>query len=127
MKIFRIVVLALAVVHAVLAVFTGLVGGFADGGSLWERLILMAVHPITAAALLYVVALRQPARRLLMAATALIVLNLAADAVLALLILSGNIRGDWELALVFSAVPLIGLAYCVLALTRGAQGSPETS
>lgn len=126
MKTFRIVVLALAVVHALLAGFTALVGGFADGGSLWERLVLMAVHPLTAAALLYVVALR-PARRIVMAASALIVLNIAADVALALLIFSGNIRGDWELPLVFSVVPLIGLAYCLILLTQGSRAESQPS
>ena len=121
MKLFRIVVLALGVVHTLFAGLTAVVGGFADGGSLWERLTLMLIHPVTAAALLYMVALPKPARRLLMLGSAFIAVNVIADIALALAILAGTIRGDWWLPLVFSAVPLLGLVYAVTILTRRAE------
>ena len=121
MKNFRVVVLALGVIHALLAGLTALTGGFADGGDLWPRLTLMLVHPVTAAVLLYMVALREPSRRLLMIGSALILVNMIADASLALSILSGNMKGDWWLALVFSAVPLLGLVYAVTLLSRRAE------
>jgi len=104
-----------------LAGFTALVGGFADGGSIGERLVLMAVHPLTAAALLYMAALQKPARQVVYVALALIVINVIADVSLALLILAGNIRGDWLLPLVFSVVPLLGLVYAVTLLSRRAE------
>lgn len=121
MKNFRVVLLALGAIHALLAGFTALVGGFADGGTIGERLVLMAVHPITAAALLYMVALRSPTRRVLTIGSAIIVGNVIADVALALLILSGSIRGDWLLPLVFSVVPLLGLVYAVTLLRRRAE------
>lgn len=121
MKHFRVVLLALGAIHALLAGFTALVGGFADGGSIGERLVLMAVHPITAAALLYMVALHTPARRVLVIGSAIIAVNVVADVTLALLIVSGNIRGDWLLPLVFSVVPLLGLVYAVMLLSRRAE------
>ncbi len=121
MKTLRVVVLALGVIHALLAALTALTGGFADGGDLWSRLTLMLVHPVTAAVLLYMVILREPSRRLLMIGSALILVNMLADASLALSILSGNMKGDWWLALVFSVVPLLGLIYAVTLLTRRAE------
>lgn len=121
MKHFRIVLLALGVIHALFAGLTAVAGGFADGGSLWERLTLMLVHPVTAAVLLYMVAVHQPARRLLMIGSALIAVNVIADIALALAILAGTIRGDWWLPLVFSVVPLLGLVYAVTILTRRAE------
>lgn len=118
MKHFRVVLLALGAIHALFAGFTALVGGFADGGSIGERLVLMAVHPLTAAALLYMVALHAPARRVLMIGSAIIVVNVIADVTLALLILTENIRGDWLLPLVFSVIPLLGLIYAGTLLSR---------
>ncbi len=118
MKYFRVALLALGAIHALLAGFTALVGGFADGGSIGERAVLMAVHPVTAVALLYMVALRAPARGVLMIGAAIIAVNVIADVTLALLILSGNIRGDWLLPLIFSVVPLIGLVYAGMVLSR---------
>ena len=121
MKMFRVVVLALGVIHALLAGLTALTGGFADGGDLWSRLTLMLIHPVTAAVLLYMVVLNAPSRRLLMIGSAVILVNVIADASLALSILAGNMRGDWWLALVFSAVPLIALIYAVTLLSRRAD------
>ena len=118
MKMFRVVVLALGVIHALFAGLTALTGGFADGGDLWSRLTLMLIHPVTAAVLLYMVVLNAPPRRLLMIGSAVILVNVIADASLALSILAGNMRGDWWLALVFSAVPIIALIYAVTLLTR---------
>lgn len=125
MKNFRVIVLALGVIHALFAGFTALVGGFADGGSVWERLILMAVHPIAAAALLYVVVLHTPARQIVIAASALMVINVIADVTLALLIQTGNIRGDWLLPLVFSVVPIIGLVYALTLLSHRKAADPQ--
>ena len=42
-----------------------------------------------------------------------------ADLGLAQLMAAGRVRGDWELALAFSVVPVIGVVYG-LALLRGA-------
>ena len=67
-------------------------GGFADGGSLWERLALMLVHPVTAILLLIIVALPTPSRNLLMIGPAVIVVNVIADVALALAISAGNTR-----------------------------------
>ncbi len=46
---FRIPVLILAVIHAIFAGFTALVGAFADGGDVWQRLLVVLLHPLGAA------------------------------------------------------------------------------
>lgn len=121
MNVFRVVVLALAAIQALLAGLTALAGGFADGGDLFSRLTLMLVHPITAVVLLYMVAVRSPLPRVLMFGSALIAINVIADVALALSISAGNIKGDWWLPLVFSVIPLIGLVYALTLLSRRAE------
>ena len=44
--------LVLAVPHAVFAGFTAMVGAFANGGDVWQRLVLVLLHPLGAAGLL---------------------------------------------------------------------------
>ena len=51
----RIPVLVLAVIHALFAGLTALVGAFANGGDLWQRLLLVLLHPLGAAAVLLLV------------------------------------------------------------------------
>ena len=121
MNLFRVVVLALAVLQALMAGLTALVGGFADGGDLFSRLTLMLIHPVTAVVLVYVAAVRSPLPRVLMFGSALIVINVIADVALALSISAGTIKGDWWLPLVFSVIPLIGLVYALLLLSRRAE------
>ena len=104
----------LAFIQIFLAAFAALVGSFADGGQWWERLVLVGVHPAAAVLLLILVMNREPARVLALATTALLALNVVADAGLAAAIGSGAIKGDWPLPLVFAVVPLIALPYCIV-------------
>ena len=53
---------------------------------------------------------------------ALLTANVVADLGLAQLMAAGRVRGDWELALAFSVVPVIGVVYA-LALLRTARGT----
>ena len=52
---FRIAVTVLAVLHAVFAGFTALVGAFANGGDVWQRLLVILLHPLGAAGVLLLV------------------------------------------------------------------------
>ena len=115
---FRVIVLALGVIQGLLAGLTALTGGFADGGDLWSRLTLMLVHPVTAAVLLSMVILQPPPRRLLIIGSATILLNVIADVGLMFAILLGAIPGDWWLPLIFAVIPLLGLVYALILLTR---------
>lgn len=109
--------LILAVVQAMLAGLTALTGAFANGGEWWERLSLVLIHPVAAGALVVLVVMPQPSRRLVMATVILLLVNIAADVLLSLAILSGVMRGDWWLPLMFSVIPLIALWY-YLSLRR---------
>ena len=46
---FRMSVTVLAVMHAVFAGFTALVGAFANGGDVRQRLLVVLLHPLGAA------------------------------------------------------------------------------
>ena len=109
--------LVLAVIHAALAGFTALVGAFADGGDVWQRLLVVLLHPLGAAGLLLLVLAPRPSPPRILAAASILAANAAADLVLAQRIAAGAVRGDWELAVAFSVAPAIGIVYA-LALLR---------
>ena len=124
MTIFRTSVTVLAVIHAAFVGLTSLVGAFADGGDVWQRLLLILLHPLGAAGVLLLV-LRPPlATTSILALVALLTANVIADLGLAQLMAAGSVRGDWELALAFSVVPAIGIIYA-LALLLTAHGTAK--
>lgn len=119
MKAFRIAMIALAAIQLLIAGYGALVGGFADGGGLWwERWALLVVHPVAAVALVALVSLRRPHALLSVAVMALLLFNIAVDALLSGAIIQGYTRGNWELPLVFAIIPVIGL---IFAVTRWPQ------
>ncbi len=103
--------LVLAGLQVAFTVYTALVGSFADGGSLGERLVLVFVHPLAAIGLFMLVTQPRLSLKGVRFVTALLVVNVAADIVLVLLIAGGTVKGDWELPLVFAVIPAIGLVY----------------
>ncbi len=119
---FRIAVGVLGVIHALFAGFTALVGAFANGGDVWQRLLLVLLHPLGAAAVLLLVLRPRLATPRVLAAVALLTLTVIADLRMAQLIAAGVVRGDWELAVAFSVVPAVGIAYG-LALLRTARAT----
>ena len=119
---FRMPVTVLAVMHAVFAGFTALVGAFANGGDVWQRLLVVLLHPLGAACVLVLVLRPRLATTTILALAALLTVNVIADLGLAQLMAAGRVRGDWELALAFSVVPVIGVVYA-LALLRTARGT----
>ena len=119
---FRMSVTVLAVMHAVFAVFTALVGAFANGGDVWQRLLVVLLHPLGAAGVLVLVLRPRLATTTILVLAALLTVNVIADLGLAQLMAAGRVRGDWELALAFSVVPVIGVVYA-LALLRTARGT----
>ena len=114
----RIAMIILAALNLAFAGVTALVGGFADGGEWWQRVILMAVHPAAAIALLLLVALPRPAGSLVLLVAALLLVSVASDVYMGALLYQGVVRGDWALSLAFAAVPFLGLLYALLLLTR---------
>ncbi len=115
----RIPVLALALLHSIFAGFTALVGAFADGGDVWQRLLVVLAHPLGAAAVLLLVLRRRLAGRTILAAVALLAVVVLADLRMAQLIAVGEAGGDWSLALTFSAVPALGIVYGLALLRSG--------
>ena len=117
---FRMSVTVLAVMHALFAGFTALGGAFANGGDIWQRLLVVLLHPLGAAGVL--VLRPRLVTTTILALAALLTVNVVADLGLAQLMAAGRVRGDWELALAFSVVPVIGVVYA-LALLRTARGT----
>ena len=124
MTAFRISVTVLAVIHAAFVGLTSMVGAFANGGDIWQRLLLIFLHPLGAAGVLLLVLRPRLATKTIIALVALLTANVIADLGLAQLIAAGRVRGDWELALAFSVVPAIGIIYA-LALLLMARGTAK--
>ena len=115
----RVLIIVLAVIQFLFAGLTGTVGGFADGGELWERAVLMGVHPLAAIGLLvmaFVPRLKTGGIRVIQF---LLIINIVADVALAGLIYTGATKGDWWLPLLFSVIPVIGLGYSFWGRVRG--------
>ena len=113
MTAFRITLMVLAIVHMLFAGFTALVGAFADGGNIWERLVLSALHPIVALALLTLIFVPRPPKTFIIVVTGLLAANIIVDVTLAISIAAGVVKGDAWLPPVFSVVPAIALIYAI--------------
>ena len=118
MTAFRRVVLVLAVVQIVIAAFLALVGAFADGGTIWERLLLVVLHPLAALSLLFLVSSPRAAASVTAAVALVLTATVVADVALSWIIAQGTLKGDWELPLVLAVLPAIGLVYVVALLRR---------
>ena len=117
MKYVRIPMLALAIVQAVFAGLTAMVGLFADGGDVWERLVIVVLHPLAAAGLLFLVLSQRSTAAVALAIAALLLATVAVDLSLSLAIARGTVKGDWELPVAFAVIPALGVVYA-LALAR---------
>ena len=110
----------LGVIHALFVALTALAGAFADGGDIWQRLVVVLLHPASAAGLLVLVFARRLSRTTTLAIAALLLATVTADLALALAMGAGLMKGDWELALIFLAVPAMGIGYA-LSLRRAGR------
>ena len=125
MTVFRTITLVLAVLQVLFTAFTGMVGAFADGGSVWERLLLIAVHPLCAVSLLVLAVLPKPSSAIAYAVAALLVGNIFADLTLAQLIAVDAVKGNWWLPLMFSVIPAVGLAYALVLAKHRRNSSSQ--
>ena len=116
--------LVLAVVQALFAGFTALVGAFADGGDVWSRLLIVGIHPICAIGLLLLAARPRLPGAIVLLIGGLLAVNVAADLYVASLISQGSIKGDWELPLIFSVIPAIGILYALMVLIMRPRWRP---
>ena len=120
---FRIALLVLAVIHALFVGLTSLAGAFADGGDVWQRLLLVLLHPLGAAGVLLLVLVPRLTTTSILATAAILLANAIADLALAQRIAAGAAKGDWELGLAFSVVPVIGIAYALSRLRASCPGA----
>lgn len=118
MKLFRVVMSVLTAVHLLWAALAAVGGLFADGG-LWERIPVVLVNPAAAAVLAVLVFKEGPvSKRLKTWVMTLLLVNIAADASMAVLIGADVVRGDWYLPLTFSVVPAAALPYVWMRRTE---------
>ena len=117
MATFRRVVFVLAVAQMGVAVLLALVGSFADGGTMWERLLLVVLHPLAALSLLFLLSAPRAGVPVIAIVASLLTATVVADIALSWSIAQGTLKGDWELPLVLAVLPGIGLIY-VVALLR---------
>ena len=109
---------ALAVLQVVVAGFFALVGSFADGGTMWERLLLVVLQPLAALGFLFLVSVPRPSIAVVLPVSALLAATVAADGTLAWNIARGVTKGDWGLPLVWVVIPAIALVYSIAQLRR---------
>ena len=103
---FRMAVRVLAVMHAVFVGFTAMVGAFANVGDVWQRLVVVLLHPLGAVGVLVLVLRPRLATTTILALAALLTANVIADLVLKRLIAAGRVLGESGLALAFAVVPV---------------------
>ena len=114
MKALRVVMIVLASAHLGWSTLTALVAGFADGGSIPERLLAGVVHPVAALLLVYaVVSSEEPGLWPWRITMTMLPVSIGGDIVIAVLIGQGVLRGDWSLPLTFAVVPAIGFVYLI--------------
>ena len=116
--------MGLAVLQLLLTVFTAMVGLFTDGGDIFSRLILSILHPVAALAILVLIFRPTTPVPITVAVAVLLAINILADVMLSTMIGIGAMKGDWELPLVFAAVPTVAMIYAMLQL-RSRQVRPE--
>ena len=124
MRLLRVPMLVLAVTQAALAGLTAMVGAFADGGDIWSRLVVVLLHPLSAASLLLLVLSPRLSRAKMLAIAALLLATVAADLWLALAIGRGVVKGDWGLPVVFSVIPALGVVYALILARAPTRSSP---
>ncbi len=121
---FRMVLLPLAVLHALFVGLTAMVGAFANGGDIWQRLVLVLLHPLGAIGVTRLALQPDIAAARVLAIVGLLTANVIADLWVARLIATGAVRGDWELAMVFSVVPAVGIVYALGLLRTSHAARP---
>ncbi len=114
MKILRIVIIALAIVQLGIAAL-GLFGAsFADGGTLFDRIFLSIVVPAASVIFLAFTVTERPPAIVTWVGVGLMALAVGYGGAVSVLIASGEIKGDWQIPLVFVAILCLGLVYLVV-------------
>lgn len=116
--------LMLAVLYAAFAGLTAMVGAFADGGDAPSRLLLIVVHPLSAAGLLFLLLTPNPSRPMILGIGAFLLVSVIGDLSVSAAIAGGAMKGDWWLPLIFTPVPLVGIVY---AIRMASQDIPSDS
>lgn len=121
----RIALKILSVLNLIFVLLTAMVGAFADGDDAAARVLLTVLHPITAAAIVLLAYMPRLPRIGAVAIAGVLVFNIAADAYYATMIALGNIKGDWEIPMLFLLIPAIALVYALLLARSSDQPTDD--
>lgn len=116
MIVLRVLLIVLAIIHLLLVGIGVVAGLFADGSDDWSRIVVLALHPAGALAIILLAFLPNPPNLIILSAIALLTINIIADASLATLIATGALKGDWWLPMLFIVTPAIAMIYAPLQL-----------
>ena len=113
MRIAGYVMLALAAFHPLFAALTGIAEGLAGGITIWERTLVMLVHPAGAAGLLAMLLRPQTLDRGITRTIIglLLAVSIAGDLNIFLAVYRVGTTLEVLLPLAFAVVPVLGLAY----------------
>ena len=93
------------------AVLIAAIAGFAFGGAVWGRVVLMGGASHAAIALVLLAFVPRLPSGLVTVVMVLLGISIIADIIASIPLLLGISKGDWWLPLTFSIIPVIGLIY----------------
>ena len=111
MKILRILIFALAVAQLGIAGVGILGASFADGGTLFDRIFLGITVPAASVIFLALTVTERLPTIITWVGVSLMALAVGYGGLLSVLIATGEIKGDWQIPLVFVAILCLGLVY----------------
>ncbi len=114
-----------AVLYGLFAALLAMVGSFADGDDASLRFLVTLVHPIGAVGLLAAVFVPALGKPVVGIAAALLLATVLGDAYVAVLIANGDVKGDWELPVVFAIPPAIGFLITLALLKMPAPSADD--
>lgn len=118
MTAFRIAMLLFAFANLFFAMVATQVVVIAEVGDYRSRLILAGIHPVSAITTAILIFISKPRALTDFVVSTIILANIFANVILARLIATGVVSGDWIMPLVFSAIPAVALIYASFLLVN---------
>lgn len=127
MHAFSIAMFVFAFANLLFAMVTTQVSMMAEVGDYRARLILAVIQPFVAVSTIVLVFISKPRPLLTFFVAAILLVNIFAVIVLARLIATKAISGDWMTPLIFSIIPTFTLAYALFLLAKGLRADEADS
>lgn len=127
MQAFSIAMFAFTFANLFFALVTTQVGMIAEVGDYRSRIILAIIHPFAAISAIVLVFISKPRPLLTFVVAAILLVNIFADIILARLIATKAISGDWMIPLIFCIIPTIAFVYTLFMLAKGLRADEKSS